>query len=328
MRSAITSTPPAAAWLCLAAATPRCSPRCVGRRPASRASPARPGAHAAVAQQCARAQYSATRDPANPLDLASAPGANPLTGAHFFVDGPAHGAAAGAIASLLGINPASLPDTESWASFDAVAQLAAPSRSRLASDPGLAHQVRELAKIAAQPEVQRLSAFSRGRRTRSESSCRPRSCSARTSPPTPTRSRSSTRTSCIPPPGCARRRARSDAAVPAFQRRVNELADAIDRRPVVLLLETDAIGTSKLHPAGGVAADLGVDAPLRDRNAGHAAPRGHLHRGRLLGLQLAGLHGAGAQRDRRRQDPRLLHQRHAPAVDDQRGALGDQGLAA
>src|SRR5664279_3982999 len=117
-------------------------------------------AHAAAAQQCAE-HGSAPRDPANPLALASAPGADPLTGAHFFVDGPAHGAAAGAIATLLGMNPASLPDSKSWASFDASLGRGALAH-RLASNPGLARRVHALAKIAAEPEVQRLSAFSRG----------------------------------------------------------------------------------------------------------------------------------------------------------------------
>jgi hypothetical protein len=55
--------------------------------------------------------------------LAKAPGSNPLSGASFFVDGPTHGAAAGEIARLLGIDsnvpvgqylPA-FPDSESWA---------------------------------------------------------------------------------------------------------------------------------------------------------------------------------------------------------------------
>ena len=40
-------------------------------------------------------RYPATRNPGNPLLLPQAPGSNPLHGAHFFVDGPAHGAVVG-----------------------------------------------------------------------------------------------------------------------------------------------------------------------------------------------------------------------------------------
>jgi hypothetical protein len=78
----------------------------------------RPRGHAAAAQQCPD-PYPATRDPANPLDLPTAPGPDPLTGANFFVDGPRHGEAAGAIAQLLGLNPDRFSDSYSWAQFKA-----------------------------------------------------------------------------------------------------------------------------------------------------------------------------------------------------------------
>ncbi len=111
-------------------------------------------------QQCPE-PYSTQRDPSNPLALAQAPGANPLTGANFFVDGPAHGVAAGAIAQLLGIDPKTLPDSESWAAFQQ--QLAVdPLAAQLRADPALAQQVAELSKIAAQAEAQRFSIFSHG----------------------------------------------------------------------------------------------------------------------------------------------------------------------
>src|SRR5690349_15782961 len=77
-----------------------------------------PSAHQADAQQCPD-PYSATRDPSNPLALPTAPGANPLNGAHFFVDGPRHGEAAGAIAQLLGKDPTRYKDGDSWATFKA-----------------------------------------------------------------------------------------------------------------------------------------------------------------------------------------------------------------
>src|SRR5581483_10849072 len=75
-----------------------------------------PRARAALEQQCPD-HFSGHRDPANPLDLPVPPGPNPLTGARFYVPGPAKGAAAAAIARMLRINPKSLPDSESWVSF-------------------------------------------------------------------------------------------------------------------------------------------------------------------------------------------------------------------
>src|SRR5205823_4667349 len=77
-----------------------------------------PRAHAAYAQQCSQS-YPARRDPSNPLMLARSPGSNPLSGASFFVDGPRHGVAAGAIARLLGVDPTSFPDDYSWSRFKA-----------------------------------------------------------------------------------------------------------------------------------------------------------------------------------------------------------------
>src|ERR1700752_5323752 len=85
-----------------------------------------PSGARAASSPCAD-PYSATRDPSNPLMLSTAPGSNPLNGASFFVDGPAHGAAAGAIARLLGIGTnvpvghylSAFPDSESWATFAA-----------------------------------------------------------------------------------------------------------------------------------------------------------------------------------------------------------------
>ncbi len=85
----------------------------VGRAPR-----AAPRAHQADAQQCGD-PYPPARNPSNPLDLPTAPGADPLTGARFFVDGPRHGEAAGEIAKLLGVNPTRYGDSRSWASFKA-----------------------------------------------------------------------------------------------------------------------------------------------------------------------------------------------------------------
>src|ERR1039458_7827840 len=74
-------------------------------------------AHAASAQQCAE-PFPAQRDPSNPLDLPSAPGADPLSGANFFVDGPAHRSEEHTIAQLVGLDPKRLANSESWATFE------------------------------------------------------------------------------------------------------------------------------------------------------------------------------------------------------------------
>lgn len=119
-----------------------------------------PPARAAFTQQCAD-PFSAQRDPTNPLDLSTAPGANPLTGASLFVPGPAHGEAAGAIATMLGLNPKTLPGSESWAAFERDLTSGTLS-AKLTANPTLAHDVKELSKIAAEPEAQRISAYSEG----------------------------------------------------------------------------------------------------------------------------------------------------------------------
>ncbi len=198
-------------------------------------------AQSAGAQQCAE-PFPATRTPANPLDLPQAPGSNPLNGARFFVEGPAHGSAAGAIARLLGINPASLPDNESWASFQQ--QLSSgPLASKLANDPGLAHQVSELSKVAWQPEVQRVSAYSGGGspgavfRQTQKLLCHNLTADRGSIPILNSYFLPPAAGFC-PSPGVLR------AAGGVFKRRVDELAAAVDRRPAVFLLEADSVAES------------------------------------------------------------------------------------
>src|ERR1700729_3891866 len=97
-----------------------------------------PPAHSAVphaAQQCSEPS-SSQRDPSNPLALPTSPGGNPLNGAQFYVPGPRKGAAAGAIAQLVGLNPQDMPVSESWADFEQ--RLARGSiADKLAHDKGL-----------------------------------------------------------------------------------------------------------------------------------------------------------------------------------------------
>jgi endoglucanase len=195
-----------------------------------------PRARAAAAQQCPD-PYSGARDPANPLALPTPPGSNPLTGASFFVDGPAHGAAAGAIAQLVGFNPASLPDSESWATFSASVQ------AKVGGGGTLGSNVAELSKIAAEPEVQRISAYSRGGGPGAvflqteKILCHNLTADPGSIPILNTYFLHPAAGTC-PRPAALRR------AAPVFKRRVNEFVDAVERRPAVLLLETDAIGNS------------------------------------------------------------------------------------
>jgi hypothetical protein len=203
--------------------------------------PARWSSHAAEAQQCAE-PYPATRDPANPLDLPVAPGSDPLNGARFFVDGPAHGAAASTIATDLSINSKTLPDSESWAQFEGNMQTGRMHR-RMLSKPGLDHAVLELSKIAAEPEVQRISAYSGGGSpTAIFQQAEKILCDNLTADPG---SIPILNTYFLhPAAGACPAPAALAAAGPLFKARVDELAAAVDRRPAVFLLELDAIGSS------------------------------------------------------------------------------------
>ena len=107
---------------------------------------------------------SGPRNPSNPLGLATAPGADPLSGAQFFVDGPSHGAAAGQIARLLGID-ANVPvghylsafqDNVSWQSFlTSTVEKKLPTVSKTNQT-----DIHLLEKIASEPEAQRISTAS------------------------------------------------------------------------------------------------------------------------------------------------------------------------
>jgi hypothetical protein len=208
----------------------------------SAAGSARPVAHAAFAQQCPE-RYPATRNPANPLDLRTAPGANPLHGASFFVPGPAEGNAAGAIASLLGRDPATLSPSESWAQFSQ--QLTTGSlHARLAADPSLARKVTLLSKIAAEPQTQRISSGSWGGtpdgifKQTQKIFCTALQADRGTIPVFTTYFLHAT-LGGTPTPAQVR------AYMPLFKARVNAMAAATGRRPAVFLLELDGIGSTR-----------------------------------------------------------------------------------
>ena len=201
-----------------------------------------------AAQQCPE-PFPAARDAANPLDLPVAPGANPLTGARFFVDGPAHGAAAGAIAQLLGINPKTLPDDLSWDRFSSELR-SGRYAGRLAGDPGLAKQIAALSKIASQPEAQRFSIYSMGGgpgaifNQAEKIFCHNMTADPGSIPIINTYFLHPALGGCPTP-------AQVSAYTPVFQRRVDEMAAATDRRPAVYLLELDAIGSSSCMSHNG-----------------------------------------------------------------------------
>ncbi|MGI8712769.1 MAG: glycoside hydrolase family 6 protein [Solirubrobacteraceae bacterium] len=194
------------------------------------------------AQQCAD-PYPAQRDPSNPLELPRAPGADPLTGATFFVPGPARGVAAGAIAQLLGLNPATIPVNESWATF--ANQLAfGPMHNQLAANSSLAHRVAELSMIAGQPEAQRISSYSFGGvpsgifKQAQKILCQNMSADPGAIPIFNTYFLHASLGGCPTP-------AQVRAYDPVFHSRVDELAASIERRPAVFLLEVDALGSSR-----------------------------------------------------------------------------------
>jgi endoglucanase len=188
--------------------------------------------------------HSFTRDPTNPLALPTAPGSNPLNGANFFVDGPAHGAAAGAVAQLLGLNPKNMPDTTSWATFQQL--INTKYAGMLAGNPGLASQVHNLEKIASEPAANRFSVFSQGGSAQGiytqaikifchNMQADPGSIPILTTyflhPATPSNH--------CPPPKMLR------SLGPLFRQRVDAVARATANRPAVYLVELDGIGSSR-----------------------------------------------------------------------------------
>jgi endoglucanase len=216
-----------------------------GRTPHARAADGvPPGQH----PQCADT-FPASRNPSNPLLLPKPPGSNPLQGAQFFVDGPAHGSAAGAIALLIanGNNVAAatphgvlsqFPDNESWADYKQ--RVANQLRGKPAA---LVHNVQLLEKIADEPEAQRFSTGNQGGGPGAiYSQVQKIFCHNLTADPG---SIPIISTYFLHPlaPGCATTR-QLDAIGPKFRRQINEMAEGTGNRPAVYLLELDAIGSS------------------------------------------------------------------------------------
>jgi endoglucanase len=214
-----------------------------------------PQAHVADAQQCAD-PFPTARDPSNPLLLPVAPGANPLNGARFFVDGPRHGEAAGAIAQLLGLNPTRFGDSVSWASFKA--RLAHGRLHRkLAHNRALARKVALLEKIADQPEAQRFSLYSAGGKPGAIfAQVQKIFCHNITADPG---SIPIITTYFLYQAGYCETSSEIIAHRPTFERQVNEMVAGIERRPAVMLLELDAIGSSSCMARNGALAEWEAD---------------------------------------------------------------------
>jgi endoglucanase len=191
--------------------------------------------------------YPAAPNAANPLDLPRDPGSDPLQGARFFVDGPRYGEAARAIAKLLGINPDRYPASYSWARFQRALNRGRLHR-RLVHHPGLAREVGLLEKIAREPVGVMISRYSAGGRpgaiytTTEQLMCR----AARSDPG----SVPIINTYFLYQAGYCESTAKILAHRRTFDRQVSEMAQAIGRRPV-LLLEMDAIGSSSCMARSG-----------------------------------------------------------------------------
>ena len=195
---------------------------------------------------------SGPRNPANPLGLSTAPGEDPLNGAQFFVDGPAHGAAAGEIARLLGIDsnvpvgnylPA-FKDNVSWQTFltDTVDKKLS---SASAADQ---HNIQLLEKIASEPEAQRISfassdkGFAPGTPGGLAAFTNKLFCGNFTADPGTV----PIITTYFMHPvlgGCATTKQIEDY-MPLFEQRINAVVSATGNHAVVYLLELDAIGSS------------------------------------------------------------------------------------
>lgn len=203
-------------------------------------------AHSAGGYGCSD-PYSSARNPENPLMLNPAPPpGDPLGGAQFFVDGPRHGSAAGAIAHLLGIDTGtplghplpSFTDSESWATFSQEVANRLPNQS-----PAVQHEITELEKIASEPETQRISAYSQGGSPAGIYSqtvklfCHNFTADPNAIPIINTYFLHGTLHGC---PSAAKIRAYR----PKFKGQINSIARATGNRPVVWLLELDYLGSS------------------------------------------------------------------------------------
>jgi endoglucanase len=194
--------------------------------------------------QCAD-PFPATRDSSNPLMLPQAPGPNPLNGAHFFVDGPAHGVAAGAVARMLGLNPKAFPDNYSWAQFKADIAFGQFHARYAALSQKDQFEVQSLFKIADQPEAQRFSAYVYGNGNPDSVMKQVWKIFCHNLTADPGSIPIITTYFLHPDVGkVCKYPSKIQAAAPRFKSQIDAMAQATGNRPAVYLLEIDAIGTS------------------------------------------------------------------------------------
>jgi endoglucanase len=164
--------------------------------------------------------------------------------------------AARAIVKLLGLNPNRYPSSYSWARFQHALAHGRLHR-KLVHNPGLARQVALLEKIASQPVGVMISRYTGGGSTRAiykittQLMCR----AARSDPGSvPT-----INTYFLYQAGYCESRSKILAHRATFERQVSAMTRAIGRRPVLLLLEMDAIGSSSCMARNGALRDWEAD---------------------------------------------------------------------
>jgi hypothetical protein len=209
-------------------------------------------AHAAFAQNCPE-HFPATRNHKNPLMLAKAPGANPLHGANLAVPGPFEGNAARVIAQLVGLNPASLSPDESWATFDK-SLVSGQLHSKLAHNAKLAREIALLSKIASEPQAQRISSASSGG-TPDGIFAQTEKIFCSVLPADPGSVPLLTTDFLHSQLGNSPTPKQIVSYMPMFEKRVDAMAAAIDRRPAVILVELNALGASSAIAADGGLSD-------------------------------------------------------------------------
>ncbi len=177
-------------------------------------------------------------------------GVDPLTGARFFVDGPGtnRGSAASAIARQVGRYPNGFGDI-TWGEF-----LRRISRARMSAR--VAHRVRLLEKIGAEPEVKRISRYTAGGGPGAiVSQMQKLMCRFHVTDPGADALIS---TYFLLHSGNCKTNRENGSAGADFRRRIDELAEGIGSFPTVLLLESDAIDTSPCLSHAGLADRVGL----------------------------------------------------------------------
>jgi hypothetical protein len=152
-----------------------------------------------------------------------------------------HGWAAGAIAQLLGADPASYPESYSWARFKYDLDHGA-FHGRLVHNRRLANNVHLLEKIANQPQTFRFSEYMEGGGPGAiYDEVQKVLCGYMQADPG---SIPVIETYFLYQAGYCESIGTILAHRPTFERQVSEMAEGIGRRPAVMLVELDAIGSS------------------------------------------------------------------------------------